>query len=56
MTAFLITYLAIAAFAVVINVFAAILDKTAATRSAFTLALMLPMMGWALWLLAKGAA
>lgn len=56
MAAFLITYLALATFAVVINVIAAILNSESAPRNAFTIALMLPMMAWALWLLAKGAA
>ncbi|WP_343735319.1 hypothetical protein [Acidovorax sp.] len=56
MTAFLLTYLGIAVFAVVINVIAAILNKSAAPRCAFTIASMLPMMAWALWLLAKGVA
>lgn len=56
MTAFLITYLGISTFAVVINVIAAFLNHDAAKRSALTIALMLPMMSWALWLLAQGAA
>lgn len=56
MTAFLITHLVIAALAIALNVAAAILNPQVAARSAVTICAILPMAGWALWLLAKGVA